>query len=135
MPSRTTSGEAFRHGRALAAVEITESAEMSALRIPRAGSPSYAYKPRVTRLPSQIVFLDIYDDTFRKELGLLAQAAESGDARKRQLRDHGASRVQFELSLEDTRQLAAEVTWPEFAGADVEDVSFPLATRDLSRTT
>jgi hypothetical protein len=123
-----TEGLALRDGTPVAFVTVTEAARIVGTRMVLAGSAGYGYKQRVEHLPASIRFDEVLDAGFRAELEALVSAVGDLDARRSQ-RDAGKSRVGFSLSLDSgERQVpVANVAWPSFALADIEQVDFPLS--------
>src|SRR4051794_33868338 len=99
LQSRETTGTALRNGRPVAAVTVIEQADARIARIPRAGATSYSYRDSSRRLPSAIVFDEIFDDGLAAELDELVAAVGDVD-RMRAQRDAGRSYVSLELSLD-----------------------------------
>jgi hypothetical protein len=129
MAERETRGMALRDGIEVAAVTITERAELTARRVPGREN-KMGYKPKLVEGPMTIVFDEVFDDGFACELSDLADAA--GDpARRRRQRAAGTSRVQLMLALDDGRQaLETWVTSPMFGLGPRSRTAFPL-TADL----
>lgn len=131
MQVRETRGEAFRNGRPVAAVVVTEQMKITGEEVLTPGSNRISHRQRAQRGPSTIVFEEIYDDAFRASLERLASVAGDLDA-KRAMRDSGERELKFDLSLEDERQITgAYVAWPEIGLGEIEGVIFRPAHADL----
>lgn len=128
---RELPGEASQEGRVLAAVVVTEQAELVGDEVLTPGSNRISHRQRVERGPTSIVFETIYDEKFDAKLERLASVPGDLQA-KRALRDSGESHLTFTLTLDDGRQLeGAHVTWPEFGHGDVRQMQFPLLHEQL----